>query len=89
MKHHLEQVEEGLRPSPTAEPAALPQDSLAELARWERFTLKRWGQTNPRPFEVRALPDDLAFEVTAELLAADTPDAARAIFQAARERLAG
>ncbi len=69
--------------------ALTPQDSLAELARWERFTLKRWGQANPRPFAVRALPDDLAFEVTAELLAADTPDAARAAFQAARERLAG
>jgi HK97 family phage portal protein len=71
-----------------ADSALLTQHSLAELARWERFTLKRWGQPSPRPFEVRALPDDLAFEITAELLAADTPDAARAVFHAARDRLA-
>ncbi|MCB9451159.1 MAG: phage portal protein [Anaerolineaceae bacterium] len=65
------------------------QDCIDELARWERFTLKRWGQANPRPFEVRALPDELAFEITAELLGADTPEAARAVFHSARERLAG
>lgn len=80
-------VGEGLRPSSTAEYTISPQDLIEELARWERFTLKRWGQTNPRAFEVRALPDELAFEVTAELLASDTPEAARAVFKSARERL--
>jgi len=60
------------------------QHFLHELARWERFTLKRWGRSNPRPFQVRALPEELAFAVSAGLLAATTPDEARAVFAAAR-----
>jgi HK97 family phage portal protein len=55
-----------------------------ELAKWERFTLKRWGKMGGRPFEVRAIPEDVAFAVSAGLLAADTPDEARGVFAAAR-----
>ncbi len=62
-------------------------DSVAELDRWERFTLKRWGRES-RPFEVRAVPDELAFEVAAGLLAASDEDAARAVFAEARRALA-
>ncbi|MCB9451177.1 MAG: hypothetical protein H6672_07040 [Anaerolineaceae bacterium] len=40
-----------------------------------------------RPIEMCTLPDELAFEVTAELLGVDTPEAARAVFHTARERL--
>jgi HK97 family phage portal protein len=58
-----------------------------ELVRWERFTLKRWGRANGRPFEVRALPEDVAFAVSVGLLAATTPDEARGVFAAAREQV--
>ncbi len=61
-----------------------PQTALVELKRWERFTLKRWGQADQRAFEVRALPDETAFSVAAGLLAAETPDDAQAVFSAAR-----
>lgn len=61
--------------------------ALDEIARWERFTLKRWGKPNGRPFEVRALPDDVAFEISAGLLAADDEEAAHEVFQAAREMI--
>ncbi|HEX2908473.1 MAG TPA: phage portal protein [Phototrophicaceae bacterium] len=61
--------------------------SLDELARWERFTLKRWGRTPNRAFEVRTLPEEIAFEIAASLLGADSEEAARAVFQTARENL--
>ncbi|MBZ0284804.1 MAG: phage portal protein [Anaerolineae bacterium] len=64
-----------------------PQSSLAELARWERFTLRRWGKPNPRPFEIESLPEEIAFEVSAALLNAGTPDEARGVFAAARQSL--
>lgn len=60
---------------------------LTELARWERFTLRRWGKPNSRPFEIESLPDDIAFEVSAALLNAGTPDEARGVFAAARQSL--
>lgn len=63
------------------------QSFLDELARWERFTLKRWGRAATRAFEVRALPDAVAFEVSAGLLGAATPEEARAVFEAARSSL--
>jgi HK97 family phage portal protein len=78
----------------TAEPAPeTPQPktddtaALAELKRWERFTLKRWGQTGGRPFQVEALPGEIAFTVAAELLAAESAEAAQAVFRAARADL--
>lgn len=61
--------------------------ALDEIARWERFALKRWGRENQRAFEVRALPGEIALEISAGLLAADDEGAAQAVFQAAREAL--
>jgi HK97 family phage portal protein len=61
--------------------------ALDELERWERFVLKRWGRANNRSFEVRALPDEIAFEVAAGLLAAETPGEARHVFTSAKSLL--
>lgn len=78
-------------PPPTTSGAAgsgaAGSGAKAELDRWERFALKRWGRTAGRPFAVRDLPDDLAFEVSAGLLAAEDTSQARAIFAAARAQV--
>jgi hypothetical protein len=74
---------QGLAPLPNG--ATDKKAALDEIARWERFALKRWGRPNGRPFEVRALPDDVAFEISVGLLAADSEESARAVFQSARE----
>ena len=59
-----------------------------ELRAWEKFTLKRAGQPDARPFAIETVPDDLAFEVSAELLAADDdPNAVKTVFRDARARL--
>jgi HK97 family phage portal protein len=58
-----------------------------ELAQWERFALKRLGRQNGRPFAVRALPAEIAFEVAAGLLAAEDEAAVKAVFKEAREAL--
>jgi HK97 family phage portal protein len=60
---------------------------LDELLAWERFTLKRWGRNPSRRFEVRALPEDVAFSVSAGLLAAGSPTEAREVFALARAEL--
>jgi HK97 family phage portal protein len=60
--------------------------ALTELAQWERFTLKRWGRDS-RAFEATEIPDDLVFEVSAGLLAAQNPDDARSVFQSAKALL--
>ena len=60
------------------------QHFLSELARWERFTIKRWGRAGGRPFEVRALPEDLALSVSVGLLASQNLSEARGVFAAAR-----
>jgi HK97 family phage portal protein len=73
--------------SPTEESPTL-KAQLDELARWEKFTLKRLGRPQTRPFEVRTLPDDVAFEISAGLLAAvNTVDeaAVKDVFASARE----
>jgi phage portal protein BeeE len=61
-------------------------DPNAELAAWERFALRRLGRSG-RAFVVRALPEDIAFEVSAGLHIADSPQAVRALFAAARTAL--
>lgn len=72
----------------------LPPESLgaraqqSELSQWERFALRRLGKSNPRSFEVRALPPELAFEISAGLLAADNESAVKTVFAEAREALA-
>jgi HK97 family phage portal protein len=59
----------------------------AELSQWERFALKRLGRPNMRPFEVRALPGELAFEVSAGLLAAESEETVKTVFADARATL--
>lgn len=77
------------RPADDAE--ATPSDAhkaiapLEELAQWERFALRRVGRSGGRAFEVRALPDELAFEIAAGLLAAESAEDVRAVFKSARE----
>jgi HK97 family phage portal protein len=56
-----------------------------ELWRWERFALKRHGRAGGRPFEVENIPDEIAFEVSAGLLAAESTEDMRQVFKAARE----
>lgn len=66
--------------------AAVPMKAIIEeLGRWERFALKRHGRANSRAFEVDAIPDEIAFEVSAGLLAAETPEEVRQVFKTARE----
>ncbi|GIL13997.1 MAG: hypothetical protein BroJett038_27170 [Chloroflexota bacterium] len=87
-KNRDERGNEDLSGSGEPETGISTKAALDELARWERFALKRWGQPDSRPFQVRALPQDLAFEVSAGLLAAADAASARQVFRAARERLA-
>ncbi|MEO8611695.1 MAG: phage portal protein [Chloroflexota bacterium] len=63
-------------------------DYISELTRWERFTIKRWGRAGGRPFEVRALPEDMAMTVSVGLLAAQNLSEARGVFAAARTEVA-
>lgn len=79
-KSHLTLLETGNRKLVT-------DDQHSELLAWERFALKRWGQPNRRPFAVRALPEEVAFEISAGLLAAANADEARGVFAAARQTL--
>jgi HK97 family phage portal protein len=90
-KHPIAEVHDAAPTSNSAEAADPAADgakaALVELRRWERFTLKRWGQDDARAFEVRALSDDVAFEVALGLLAADSADEAQAVFRAARDEV--
>ncbi len=74
----------GMEP-PQSEPEAASKALLEELAQWERFALNRLDQAETRPFEVKALPDELAFEVSAGLLFARDKEAVKSVFRAARE----
>jgi HK97 family phage portal protein len=68
--------------------ASLPAKSvLNELAQWERYALKRLGKSEARPFSVTAIPDELAFELSAGLLAADDKESIKALFASARQDL--
>jgi hypothetical protein len=58
-----------------------------ELAQWERFALKRLGRPQTRAFSVTLIPDDVAFEISAKLLATDDKDAVKAIFNDAHTQL--
>jgi HK97 family phage portal protein len=69
--------------APAAQPAA--KSVIDELWRWERFAMKRRGRANSRPFEVETIPDEIAFEVSAGLLAAESTEDVRQVFKSARE----
>lgn len=58
-----------------------------ELDQWERFALKRLGKSQSRAFEVRHLPSELAFELSAQLLAATAAADIQTAFAAARSEL--
>lgn len=87
----LEPVTWGEQPTAEQPPATPPVDATKtaheELAQWERYAIKRLGQDDVRPFEVRAIPDDIAIEVSARLLLAEDRAAVRAIFAEAQEQL--
>jgi HK97 family phage portal protein len=68
-------------------PLTTDDSALAELGQWERFSLKRLGRSGGRPFEVRVIPEDIAFEVTVGLLTAASETDVKATFASARESL--
>ncbi len=77
----------GRPPSATAE-VAHKSAIETELAQWERFALNRLGEAEQtRPFEVKALPDELAFEVSAGLMFAGDRQVVKSVFAGVRERL--
>lgn len=82
-------------PAPESTPAetdaAARKAAHDELAQWERFALNRLGQdmAEVRPFKVAHLPDDIAFEVSAALLAASDKDTVQTIFTEAQATLVG
>ncbi len=62
--------------------------ALDELRAWEKFTLRRLGRDDTRPFTVRHLPEETAYEVSAGLLAAgDDADAVKSVFRDVRGML--
>jgi HK97 family phage portal protein len=74
-------------PSATAEEARKSAIET-ELAQWERFALNRLDKPEQtRPFEVTALPDELAFEVSAGLMFAGDRESVRRVFAGARAGL--
>jgi phage portal protein BeeE len=93
-KTHAEQqrnrdTEQELNVGAHRDAPAQPAESAAkavidELGRWERFATKRHGRANGRPFEVENIPDEIAFEVSAGLLAAESAEDVRQVFKSAR-----
>jgi HK97 family phage portal protein len=64
-----------------------PESAARELDQWERFALKRLGKSQSRAFEVRHLPSELAFELSAQLLAATAAADIQSAFAAVRLEL--
>ena len=58
-----------------------------ELAQWERLALNRLGEGEARPFQVTAIPDELAFEVSAGLLFAQDRESVKSVFAGVRAGL--
>ncbi len=68
--------------------ASAAKSAPDELAQWERFALNRLDKPEQaRPFEVTALPDELAFEVSAGLLFARDRESVKAVFAGVRAGL--
>jgi HK97 family phage portal protein len=76
-------------PTSSSEPATATKSALDELRRWERFALKRRASGSARRFQVRALPDTVAFEVAAGLQGASSPAEIKSVFATARAALLG
>ncbi|MGJ3238864.1 MAG: phage portal protein [Anaerolineae bacterium] len=74
-------------PAPLPEPTLPTKSPLDELAQWERFALNRLDHAPSRPFRVDAVPDEIAFEISAGLHACPDADAIRTLFSAVRARL--
>ena len=71
------------RPSHATDSAA--KAAQDELAQWERFALNRLERAEAgRAFEVKSLPDELAFEVSAGLLFARDRESVRRVFAGVR-----
>lgn len=82
------QIAEGKSPVENEANESSPAKSITdELAQWERFALNRIGKSNSRTFEVNAIPEDVAFEISAKLLAAEDKLAVKAVFEDVREEL--
>lgn len=61
--------------------------ALEELDAWERFALRRLGRASSRAFSVQHLPQALALEAQARLLALEDRAGLKALFSELRERL--
>ena len=76
------------RGEPSGRPNAAKSTVETELAQWERFALNRLDKAeSSRPFEVTAVPDELAFEVSAGLLFARDREGVKSVFAGARSGL--
>lgn len=65
------------------------KSAVDELNQWERYRLKRLGKSGGRAFEAHLLPAETAAKVAEALLPADSAQAVRAVFAAARQALDG
>lgn len=77
---------EAIKSAPVPVPADDHSAVLDELRAWEKFTLRRLGREDVRPFTVEQVPDADAVEISARLVTADDADAIKAVFRAVRER---
>jgi HK97 family phage portal protein len=83
-------IRAAVQPEPPSPASDAKTVALDELRQWERFTLRRLDNPARRPFEIKAIPDDLALQVRAGLTEAGQDEAAvRQIFEAARKALRG
>ncbi len=64
-----------------------PDAVAKELDQWERFAMKRLGKSQSRAFEVRYIPAEVAFELSACLLAAGSAQDVQVAFAEARGEL--
>lgn len=67
--------------------ALVHKSASEELAQWERFALNRFGKPDKRAFEIMAIPDEIAFEVSASLLFAQDKDSIKSVFTEAQSLL--
>lgn len=81
---------EALDPGSVEEVPAVKSDELdpaavqRELRQWERFAIRRIGKAADHAFVVEAVPDDLAVEISARLLLAESADDVRGVFREVR-----